>query len=129
MASSSKTTRECTRAPKCSILLNNILAITLSPSSLEADQNDVTINDTKPQQLYSGKKVFDSFIENNKSSLNTRLNESLSEARFAGWIQPFTILIKGPQEEMDVLTEAWRRRFLRSPDRYVIRELGTSDLL
>lgn len=120
MASTSKTTR----ASKCSILLNNVLGITFVPCSLEVDQNDVTTNEPRPQQLCPVKKLFDSFIDNNMSTLHTRLNESLSEIRFAAWIQPYTILIKGPQEDMDVLKEAWRRRFLRSPGDYIIREIG-----
>lgn len=124
MASSSKTPRDCSRSSKCSILLNNVLGITFAPCSIEVDQNDVNANNAKPQHSYSGKKIFDAFIDNNMSTLHTRLNESLSEIRFAGWIQPYTILVKGPQEEMNVLIEAWRRRFLRSPCDYTIREIG-----
>lgn len=123
MASSTKTPRD-SRLPKCSILLNNAMAITFAPCSIEVDQNDVSVNNAKPQHSCSGKKLFDAFVDNNMSTLHTRLNECLSEIRFAGWIHPYTILVKGPQEEMNVLTEAWRRRFLRSPSDYTIREIG-----
>ncbi|XP_031549301.1 uncharacterized protein LOC116286855 [Actinia tenebrosa] len=124
MATSSKTIRDCTRTPKCSILLSNVLGISLTPSSLDVtDQNGTTNDPNKPQQ-YAGKALFDSFIEENKSTLHTRLNESLSEIRFAGWIQPFTLLAKGPLEDLEVIKEAWRRRFLRSPKEFNIRELG-----
>lgn len=124
MATSSKSTRECTRLPKCSILLSNVLGISLTPSALDVADQNVTTNDPNKPQQYTGKDLFDSFIEENRSTLHTRLNESLSEIRFAGWIQPFTLLVKAPLEDLEVIKEAWRRRFLRSPNQFNIREIG-----
>lgn len=124
MATSSKSTRECTRTPKCSILLSNVLGISLTSSSLDVTDQNVTTNDPNKPQQYTGKGLFDSFLEENRSTLHTRLNESLSEIRFAGWIQPSTLLVKGPLEDLEVIKEAWRRRFLRSPSQFNIREIG-----
>ena len=56
--------------------------------------------------------------------MRTRLNESLEEMRLAGWIAPCTLLIKAPLEELEVIKEAWRRRFLRSPEGLLIRDIG-----
>ncbi|KAL9973359.1 hypothetical protein ACROYT_G019802 [Oculina patagonica] len=54
----------------------------------------------------------------------TRLTESLDEIRLKGWVFPFTLLIKGPHEDVEVIKEAWRRHFLRSPDNFIIRDIG-----
>ncbi|XP_032219948.2 uncharacterized protein LOC116603081 [Nematostella vectensis] len=123
MASTSKSNRDCSRTPKYSILASNIVGVQLSPCS-EYESTGDPASDSKPQQNLSGKDIFDSFIKENQTTLNTRLNETLSEIRFAGWIEPSTLLLKGPSDELDVLKEAWRRRFLRSPANFVIRETG-----
>jgi len=81
-------------------------------------------NRSKPANQISGLEIFDQFKEANRSTMLTRLSESLDEIRLKGWVFPFTLLIKGPHEDVEVIKEAWRRHFLRSPDNFIIRDIG-----
>ena len=111
------------RAPKCSIVLNNVLAVVFRPTSTAPPVDEIE-NTEKPPHRMNGMALFDAFKEANRSTMLTRLNESLDEIRLKGWIFPFTLLIKGPHEDVEVIKEAWRRHFLRSPGSFVIRDIG-----
>lgn len=128
MSSIGKSVRD--RAPKCSIVLNNVLAVVFRPTStavqvknLTQDENCEKENSKLPHQ-FSGLELFDAFKEANRSTMLTRLTESLDEIRLKGWVFPFTLLIKGPNEDVEVIKEAWRRHFLRSPDNFIIKDIG-----
>lgn len=128
MTSNTKSTRD--RAPKCSIVLSNVLAVVFRPTStavqiknIHHDENCEN-KDSKPSYQVNGLELFDAFKEANRSTMLTRLTESLDEIRLKGWVFPFTLLIKGPHEDVEVIKEAWRRHFLRSPDNFVIKDIG-----
>ena len=118
------------RAPKCSIVLSNVLAIVLRPTSTvqhheHFHRDDSSENDqSKPSHQLNGLELFHEFKEANRSTMLTRLTESLDEIRLKGWVFPFTLLIKGPHEDVEVIKEAWRRHFLRSPDNFIIKDIG-----
>ena len=122
MSSNAKTARECNRTPKHSILLSNVMAIVFAPVSIV--QTEDRDSENKATHLSNPTELFEAFKEQNRSSMRTRLNESLEEIRVAGWTAPCTLFIKGPLEEMEVIKEAWRRHFLRSPGGLLIREIG-----
>ena len=128
MTSNTKSTRD--RTPKCSIVLSNVLAVVFRPTStavqiknIHHDENCEN-KDSKPSHQFNGLELFDAFKEANRSTMLTRLTESLDEIRLKGWVFPFTLLIKGPHEDVEVIKEAWRRHFLRSPDNFVIKDIG-----
>ena len=124
MSSTARSTRD--RAPKYSIVLSNVLAVVFRPTStvvqVNSDRDSENLEDLKPPR--NGLEVFDAFKEANKSTLLTRLTESLGEIRLKGWVFPFTLLIKGPHEDIEVIKEAWRRHFLRSPENLSIKDIG-----
>lgn len=128
MSSIAKSARD--RAPKCSIVLSNVLAVVFRPTSTAVQLNNLHHDencehkDSKPSHQLSGLELFDSFKEANRSTMLTRLTESLDEIRLKGWVFPFTLLIKGPHEDVEVIKEAWRRHFLRSPDNFIIKHIG-----
>lgn len=118
------------RTPKCSIVLSNVLAIVFRPTSTVHNCENIRRDDSsesgdsKPSHQLNGLELFHEFKEANKSTMLTRLTESLSEIRLKGWVFPFTLLIKGPHEDVEVIKEAWRRHFLRSPDNFIIKDIG-----
>lgn len=128
MTSNTKSTRD--RAPKCSIVLSNVLAVVFRPTSTAVQIKNIHHDDncenkdSKPSYQVNGLELFDAFKEANRSTMLTRLTESLDEIRLKGWVFPFTLLIKGPHEDVEVIKEAWRRHFLRSPDNFVIKDIG-----
>ncbi|XP_068701545.1 uncharacterized protein [Montipora foliosa] len=126
MSSTARSTRD--RAPKYSIVLSNVLAVVFRPTSsvvqVNSDRDSENLEDLKPPHQLNGLEVFDAFKEANKSTLLTRLTESLGEIRLKGWVFPFTLLIKGPHEDIEVIKEAWRRHFLRSPENLSIKDIG-----
>lgn len=126
MTSNSRSTRD--RAPKNSIVLSNVLSVIFRPTStvvkVDSVRNDEHIEDSKPSHQLNGPELFDAFKEANSSTMLTRLTESLEEIRLKGWVFPFTLLIKGPHEDIEVIKEAWRRHFLRSPKHFVIKDIG-----
>ena len=129
MSSNAKSVRD--RTPKCSIVLSNVLAVVFRPTSTAVHHcehtkhgDEVENNRSKPAHQISGLDLFDQFKEANRSTMLTRLSESLDEIRLKGWVFPFTLLIKGPHEDVEVIKEAWRRHFLRSPDNFIIRDIG-----
>lgn len=137
MSSNAKSMRD--RAPKCSIVLSNVLAVVFRPTSTvvhhhhhdeQNNHGDETENNcSKPSHQLTGLELFDEFKQANRSTMLTRLTESLDEIRLKGWVFPFTLLIKGPHEDVEVIKEAWRRHFLRSPDNFIIRDIGKFVLL
>jgi len=130
MSSNAKSVRD--RTPKCSIVLSNVLAVVFRPTSTAVQHHcehakptdEAENNRSKPANQISGLEIFDQFKEANRSTMLTRLSESLDEIRLKGWVFPFTLLIKGPHEDVEVIKEAWRRHFLRSPDNFIIRDIG-----
>ena len=128
MSSNGKSTRD--RAPKCSIVLSNVLAVVFRPTSTAVQLNNLHHDencenkDTKLPHQLNGLELFDAFKEANRSTVLTRLTESLDEIRLKGWVFPFTLLIKGPHEDVEVIKEAWKRHFLRSPDNFIIKDIG-----
>lgn len=128
MSSNAKSVRD--RTPKCSIVLSNVLAVVFRPTSTavphhcEHNLGSNVDNHSKPAHQVNGLELFDQFKEANRSTMLTRLTESLDEIRLKGWVFPFTLLIKGPHEDVEVIKEAWRRHFLRSPDNFIIRDIG-----
>lgn len=131
MSSNAKSVRD--RTPKCSIVLSNVLAVVFRPTStavqhrcehVKHGDDAVENNHSKPAHQISGLELFDQFKEANRSTMLTRLSESLDDIRLKGWVFPFTLLIKGPHEDVEVIKEAWRRHFLRSPDNFIIRDIG-----
>lgn len=130
MSSNAKSVRD--RTPKCSIVLSNVLAVVFRRTSTAVQHHcehakhgdDVENNRSKSVQQISGLELFDQFKEANRSTMLTRLHESLDDIRLKGWVFPFTLLIKGPHEDIEVIKEAWRRHFLRSPDNFIIRDIG-----
>lgn len=69
-------------------------------------------------------KLLHEFIEVNKSSLNRRLVESLEELRLVGWFAPHTLLLSGPNEDIDVLKHGWIQRILQSPKGFLLKNVG-----
>ncbi|XP_029206063.2 uncharacterized protein LOC114969882 [Acropora millepora] len=126
MTSNSRSTRD--RAPKNSIVLSNVLSLIFRPTStvvkVDSVRDDEHLEDSKPSHQLNGPELFDAFKEANRSTLLTRLTESLEEIRLKGWVFPFTLLIKGPHEDIEVIKEAWRRHFLRSPRHFIIKDIG-----
>ncbi|PFX16894.1 serine/arginine repetitive matrix protein 1-like [Stylophora pistillata] len=128
MSSNIKSMRD--RTPKCSIVLSNVLAIVFRPTSTVHNCENIRKDDSsesgdsKPSHQLNGLELFHEFKEANRSTMLTRLTESLGEIRLKGWVFPFTLLIKGPHEDVEVIKEAWRRHFLRSPDNFIIKDIG-----
>jgi len=106
------------------------LAVVFRPTSTAVQINNIHHDencenkDSKPAHQLNGLELFDAFKEANRSTMLTRLTESLDEIRLKGWVFPFTLLIKGPHEDVEVIKEAWRRHFLRSPDNFIIKDIG-----
>ena len=122
MSTNAKANRELGRTPKHSTLFSNVTAIVFAPVS--GLQTETLSSDHGTGLRSSPTELFEAFKDTNYSSMRTRLNESLEEMRLAGWIAPCTLLIKAPLEELEVIKEAWRRRFLRSPEGLLIRDIG-----
>ena len=64
------------------------------------------------------------FVDANKSSMNKKLVECLDEVRIVGWIAPKTLLVCGPNEDLEVLKTAWRERILRNPKGFLLKDVG-----
>ena len=113
------------RTPKCAILLSNAVAIQFTPDCVvDTEEDRESGHDGKSSlQQVTAMELFEAFKRENKA-IHTRVNESLEELRLSGWIEPYTILIKGPNEDLELVREMWKRHLLRSPNKFVIRDVG-----
>ena len=125
---STKLIREQGRGLRYSTLLGNVLAIVIRPTdSLKLAWSHTCSSgdhETKLHSFISQDELFKAFISVNKTSMNSRLVESLEELKMVAWISPHTLLLSGPYEDIERLKTAWSRRTLRSPPGFLIRELG-----
>lgn len=53
-----------------------------------------------------------------------KLYESLNELKLCGWINPHTLLLNGPSEDLKVVKHAWVKRHLKNPKGYFIKDIG-----
>ena len=115
------------RAPKSAIVLSNAVAIQFTPACVvDTEEDRGSGRDGKSiHQHVTAMELFEAFRSENRT-LHSRVSESLEELRLAGWIEPFTILIKGPNEDLEIIRETWRRHLLRSPNKFSIRDVGKS---
>ena len=68
------------------------------------------------------------FFEANKNSFNKRLVESFGELKLAGWLAPCTLLLAGPNEEIEIFRTAWGQRILRNPKGFMLKDVGKSEI-
>lgn len=115
------------RASRCAIVLSNAVAIQFTPVSVvDTEEGRESGYDGKSSlQQVTAAELFEAFRRENKT-LHSRVSESLQDLRLAGWIEPYTILLKGPSEDLELIKETWKRHLLRSPSKFIIRDIGKS---
>ncbi|VDN25207.1 unnamed protein product [Gongylonema pulchrum] len=73
----------------------------------------------------AGHKLFLSFIEENRASFwNVELVEAVEFLRYIGYLKPSTLFVTSKNDRyMQVLRDAWTRRFLKPANGYKIESL------
>ena len=69
-------------------------------------------------------QLLQAFVDANRNSLNRRLVESFDELKMVGWLTYYTLLLSGPNEDIEVLKNAWSQRILRNPKGFVLKDVG-----
>uniref|UniRef100_A0A1I7TQ25 Stork_head domain-containing protein n=1 Tax=Caenorhabditis tropicalis TaxID=1561998 RepID=A0A1I7TQ25_9PELO len=73
----------------------------------------------------NGRKVFDSFLEQNRQMFwNRELTSACSAITYMGFMRPGTLFISGAPAQLAVLKDAWARRILKPAMGYTITSLG-----
>ena len=73
----------------------------------------------------NGKELFKELQRENKHSVwNKALAESIRGLTYVGSFEPWTILVKGNEEQLDCLRSAYARRVLKPPRNFTISNLG-----
>ncbi|KAF5404860.1 hypothetical protein PHET_01531 [Paragonimus heterotremus] len=55
---------------------------------------------------------------------NLNLNEAMTSCHLVGLIHPSSLLISGPNDQMDVIKTAWTKRLLKPPANFTIEGVG-----
>lgn len=118
-----------------SLLGSCTLAVFLQPtsSSCHVSSNNCDQNDPESKSSFSKSQnkepsAFNIFMmlkhANKVIVKGAKLYESLNELKLCGWINPYTLLLIGPSEDMKVLKHAWVKRHLKNPKGYFIKDVG-----
>ena len=128
---SSRTLREQGRSFRhVSLIQGNVIALVfrsldpglLSPTPRTSYKFETLDKDSGGDEIPDG--LLKAFVDANKSSMNKKLVECLDEVRIVGWIAPKTLLVCGPNEDLEVLKTAWRERILRNPKGFLLKDVG-----
>lgn len=93
----------------------------------DKDSNHLTFHGklTASKDVFDAKQVFAEFKLRNKTSYwNPALVDSVDNLEYAGFIEPFTILVKGDDIHLGNIRTAWGRRVLKDPTNYQIVRIG-----
>jgi len=128
----SKNTKNGRNIYRKTLLGNSTLAIILQPTVLSPSSSSTAaagfqkqVNCENKELDFSAKSLFMLFKDANKVMVKgAKLYESLNEMRLSGWINPYTLLLIGPSEDMKVLKHAWVKRHLKDPKGYSIKDIG-----
>ncbi|XP_033644340.1 uncharacterized protein DDB_G0284459-like [Asterias rubens] len=114
------------KIPKNVVLSPGCLALTLSPlPKKESDAESLKSSSTRHGHRKVGKDLFRDFQRENKHSFwNKPLADSVKDVGFLGFLEPWIILIKGAEKELECLREAYARRVLKPPRNFTIANLG-----
>ncbi|KAF1759854.1 hypothetical protein GCK72_016321 [Caenorhabditis remanei] len=73
----------------------------------------------------NGRKVFDSFVEQNRQMFwNRELTVACNAITYMGFMRPGTLFIAGAPQQLAVFKDAWARRILKPAMGYTITSLG-----
>lgn len=73
----------------------------------------------------NGRKVFDSFVDQNKQMFwNRELTVACDAITYMGFMRPGTLFIAGAPPQLAVFKDAWKRRILKPAMGYTITSLG-----
>lgn len=75
--------------------------------------------------VFEPKKVFEEFKLRNKTCYwNPALVDSVNSLEYVGFIEPYTILVKGDDIHLENIRTAWGRRVLKDPANFTIDRIG-----
>lgn len=106
---------------KARSMLPRTLVVVLNPVS------DVSVTKLRCLRSKKFERVFEDFKQCNKQSLSVQLQDAVDDVQLVGWTSPFTLLIHGTTEDMDVIQSAWVGRMLKPPSGFLIKEFGKSE--
>lgn len=116
MASGNHATISKTRS-----VLSLSLVVVLSPLS-----SVTTVETLCSLSSFNLGKIFEDFQTSNKGCINIRVEDAMDNVQLIGWISPFTLLIRGCYEDMEIIREAWSGRILQAPKGFFIKDFGMS---
>ncbi len=112
------------KARKSYTISRNCLILILTPQPCKQWESD-TDGAIRSPLLKSGRELFKDFQRENKHSFwNKPLANSMKDINFLGFFDPYTLFIKGNQETLEILREAYSRRVLKPPRNFSIVQLG-----
>ena len=89
-----------------------------SPSGQRLSGNDNRLN-------FNPKNVLEDFKVRNKNCYwNPALVESVKSLEYVGFLEPYTILVKGDDIHLENVRTAWGRRVLKDPADFHIDRIG-----
>ncbi|XP_022094657.1 uncharacterized protein LOC110981387 [Acanthaster planci] len=122
---SQKSVKPERKSPKNVVLSPGCLALALSPLQIKKDTDSESLKSHHHHHRKVGKELFRDFQRENKHSFwNKPLAESVKEVAFLGFLEPWVLLIRGSEKELDCLREAYARRVLKPPKNFTIANLG-----
>lgn len=104
-------------APEC------VAVVFVPTGSKETEKVDST--SSPGRKIRTGKDLFRELIRENKHSVwNKTLSESVRAISFVGYLEPWTILVKGSEKYLETLRDAYARRILKPPRNFAIVQFG-----
>lgn len=77
------------------------------------------------RKIRNGKDLFKELVRENKHSVwNKTLSEAVRGITFVGFLEPWTVLVKGSEKHLETLRDAYARRILKPPRNFAIVQFG-----
>ena len=95
-------------------------------SETENKSNGERVGDSKNQN-FSPKDVLEDFkLRNRNCYWNPALVDSVKSLEYVGFLEPYTVLVKGDDIHLENVRTAWGRRVLKDPADFHIERIGNS---
>lgn len=101
-----------------------VVFVPTGSNSKDTEKGDST-SQSPGRKIRTGKDLFKELVRENKHSVwNKTLSESVRGISFVGYLEPWTILVKGSEKYLETLRDAYSRRILKPPRNFAIVQFG-----
>ena len=121
---SSKSHRHHKKEAKNLPVTSRCVAIVLSPAQKVGDAGS-NLGQRSTDTDFNPKNVLEDFkIRNRNCYWNPALVDSVKSLEYVGFLEPYTVLVKGDDIHLENVRTAWGRRVLKDPADFHIERIG-----